>query len=81
MPRKPRLLAGYITEARAEHILASIHKTDTCWLWTKAVNRSGYGVCSVWDASLRRSVPYFVHRITYFLHTGIDPLGKFVCHT
>lgn len=51
-----------------------VRKTDTCWLWTGALNTSGYG-------HLRnhyRTVA--AHRYSYEIHCGSIPEGMFVCH-
>ncbi len=45
-----------------------------CWLWTGAMQSSGYGVHR-WGGSTRR-----VHRIAYEIQHGPIPIGLCVCH-
>jgi len=43
---------------------------DGCWYWTGAKNRLGYGQIDKVGA----------HRVAYWLHTGVDPGDREVCH-
>jgi hypothetical protein len=57
-----------------ERFWKRVRKTDTCWLWTGALDTNGYG-------NLRdyyRSVG--AHRYSYEVHFGPIPEGMFVCH-
>ena len=54
-------------EARLEQY---VNKTESCWLWTRATNGKGYGICS--DG--------LVHRAAYKLFNGPIPDGKYVLH-
>jgi hypothetical protein len=45
-----------------------------CWLWTRCVNRNGYGIAN-WFGKAR-----LAHRISYELHCAPVPPGLFVCH-
>jgi hypothetical protein len=64
---------------RAEPVLdrlwRKVTKTDTCWLWTGAVNQDGYG-------QIRSSGKLVtVHRLSYETHVGPIPKGFEVDHT
>ncbi len=45
-----------------------------CWVWTSHKSNKGYGKFTLnkryWTA----------HRLSYFIHSGINPEGKIVCH-
>lgn len=53
---------------------SKVRKTDTCWLWTGAKFKTGYGVCNV-----RRKVRT-AHRYSYEINVGPLPPGLCVCH-
>jgi hypothetical protein len=50
-----------------------IKKTPYCWNWVGYVNRLGYG--ELWNG--RHDM---AHRISWKIHHGEIPQGKFVCH-
>lgn len=50
--------------------------TDTCWLWTGAKNRSGYGHLCFGDEKST-----FAHRVSYKLFKGPITDNLFVCHS
>lgn len=45
---------------------------DDCWLWRGTLSPKGYGIFA------RKG--YRAHRISFFISTGTDPLGKLICH-
>lgn len=47
---------------------------DACWLWSLTKSTGGYGQISF--ARKNRKA----HRVAYFLHYGVDPESKLVCH-
>lgn len=53
----------------------SMRGRDECWEWAGSIATNGYASFSFgcWG--------YSAHRFSYFLHHGIDPGGKQVCHT
>jgi hypothetical protein len=51
-----------------------VHKTDTCYEWIAFKDRDGYGVMR-WE---RRHLK--AHRISWEIHFGLIPKGKFVLH-
>jgi hypothetical protein len=60
-----------------ERFWAKVEKTDSCWLWTAAVNPgTGYG-----QFAIRHGVPVQVHRYSYELANGPIPDGFDVHHT
>ncbi len=50
-----------------------VHKTDSCWEWTAAQGRRGYGVCRI--GRERRA-----HRASYIMQNGPIPGGLWVLH-
>lgn len=59
----------------AERFWPKVRKTRSCWLWTAACDRSGYG-----KISLTTSRPVRAHRVAYELLVGPIPPGMFVLH-
>lgn len=56
-----------------------VNKTDTCWLWTGAVTRDGYGQFSGPRRGEKQSKVY-AHRLSYLLHHGAIPGGAVIRH-
>lgn len=52
----------------------SIIKTPTCWLWTKSLNRYGYG-------RFHTTKHVTAHRASWELNKGVIPTDMCVCHT
>ena len=50
---------------------------NSCWLWKKALNGSGYGSTRI--RSFSKSS--MAHRISYELYIGEIPKGLYVCHS
>lgn len=48
-----------------------------CWLWTGAKFPSGYGILNY---KYKGKIINRAHRVSYILHYGDIPKGKFVCH-
>lgn len=57
----------------SEHFWARVQKTDSCWLWTKTIDKKGYG-------EVHHTKRTFAHRVSWMLHFGEIPKGLFVCH-
>lgn len=57
-----------------DKFLKRVNKTETCWLWTGALDKHGYGESKL----MGRMAP---HRISYTLFKGEIPKGMCVCHT
>lgn len=47
---------------------------DKCWTWKLTPDNGGYGMFK------KQGVAFRAHRIAYFLHYGVDPQQKLVCH-
>lgn len=45
-------------------------KSGSCWLWIRATNAKGYGICA----------EGLVHRASYKMYNGPVPEGKYVLH-
>lgn len=61
-----------------DRFLAKVHKTETCWLWTRGTNRAGYGRLSI------KGKPTFAYRLAYELFIGPIPEGlqlDHLCHS
>lgn len=56
-----------------------VHKTETCWLWTAALHRDGYGKTHTRriDGSLKH---IGAHRRSWKIHNGEIPQGILVLH-
>ena len=52
-----------------------VNKTDTCWLWTGAKLRTGYGSIRIDQKSVR------AHRVAYELVVGPIPDGLLILHS
>jgi hypothetical protein len=55
-----------------------VTKTDTCWYWTGALDRDGYGRLT--DYSSPKPKPVHAHRLSWTLHRGPVPAGLCVLH-
>ena len=58
-----------------ERFWMKVEKTESCWLWTAAINKTGYG-----DFYASRTKHVLAHRFSWVLHYGPVPDGLFVCH-
>lgn len=58
----------------AERLAVQTERSETCWRWTGARNRQGYGVMKINYRS------WFAHRVAYELSIGPIPPGMKVCH-
>lgn len=67
---------GYYTKrgtSMYDRIFLRVTKTDTCWLWTGATEKAGYG-------RIGKHPTYSVHRLAYEFAYGPIPVGMCVCH-
>lgn len=63
-----------------ERFFSFINKTETCWIWTGALNEAGYGMIS--DRSVKSgSTAKRAHRVSYEIHKGEIPPGLHILHT
>ena len=58
----------------APRFWAHTHKGDSCWTWTAARDRDGYGVMRVYGKMTK------THRVSWMLHYGSIPDGLQVLH-
>lgn len=76
-----RSVGGFKTHIRfcgvtlAEHLWSRVRKTDGCWLFTGAINTTGYGMVSLHG---KKNQP--AHRISWELVNGPIPKGLFALH-
>lgn len=54
---------------------------DSCWRWTKGVDKNGYGKLTRKVPGLRKQITLRAHREAYKLANGDIPENMFVCHT
>jgi len=64
----------YAREPIETRFFNSVDKTDTCWLWTSAIDGTGRGTIKYNGKSTG------AHRVSWILHNGEIPLGLSVCH-
>lgn len=57
-----------------ERFLKKVERTDTCWVWTAGIHKSGYG--HFWLAGTM----VYAHRASWLLHKGPIPDGLDVLH-
>ena len=57
-----------------QRFLLKVDKTDSCWIWTGARTKRGYGKFSVQGKTVS------AHRYSYLLLNGPIPDGLLVCH-
>jgi len=62
-----------LTDKQIERFWRKIEKTEGCWFWRGAIQRTGYG--NFWGRKC-----YLSHRISWFIHNGPIPDGLFVLH-
>lgn len=60
-----------------ERLYAKILKTETCWIWTGALNNKGYGVIG---APAPSKALLLAHRVSYDFHVGPIPEGLTLDH-
>ncbi len=65
------------TQSLEARFWAKVEKSDGCWLWIAATN-GHYGKIS---SSEKPHRTLLAHIVSYELHHGPVPGGKFVCHT
>lgn len=65
-----------LSEEGEQRFWSKVDKTKDCWEWKACVNEAGYGIFGV--PNMYRNDR--AHRISYRLHFGKIPKGKFVCH-
>ncbi len=68
MPHKKRSLADRFWE--------KVAKTESCWNWTGAINRFGYGKIHIGN----RTCAAGAHRASWLINVGPIPVGKHVLH-
>lgn len=61
-----------------ERFWLRVDKSGTCWLWTKCLDKDGYGVFSVRDGLI--VVTHGAHQWSWILTYGSIPKGKLVLH-
>jgi len=76
-PRRESAPFDVLTKEARKRFLSKVNQQefDDCWLWTGKIHHAGYGLFK------HGCISYAAHRVSYFLHTGIDPGPTLVCHT
>jgi hypothetical protein len=67
-----RKCANQRSRSTPEKFWARVNKTDGCWLWTAGKFKAGYGLFG--------NPPTGTHRLSWEMHYGPIPVGKYVCH-
>lgn len=57
-----------------------IRGSNECWPWHGA-NHADYGMLQTQTVRGKPHNKWMVHRVSYFLATGDDPIGYVVCHS
>lgn len=65
----------YITDAVKKRFFDKVNKTETCWIWTGAINPSGHAVIKI--EGLNRGA----HRVSYAIHKGEIPEDLMILHS
>jgi len=68
------IIDNYITKL-TKRLLSKVNKTESCWLWTGAMNSAGYGLFSF------EGKEALAHRFSYRLFTGEIPDGLVILHS
>lgn len=63
-----------------ERLFARVEKTDSCWLWTGAINTKGYGWIAA-DPPRFHHASIETHRVAWTVRVGPIPTGMCVLHT
>src|SRR4051812_18716737 len=63
------------TSAFVDRFWSRVAVSDSCWYWTAATDKNGYGKIGL---AYRN---YYAHRVAYELTYGLIPDGLFVCHS
>lgn len=72
-------MIGRPPESLDKRFWKMVNKTDSCWLWTGKLHRTGYGLISDMINGKRKDIR--AHRVSYKIHHGSLPDDMFVCHT
>ena len=65
----------YRRKPMIDRFWAKVTKSETCWLWTAATTKAGYGYLMNNERRVTTA-----HRLSWELHFGPIPDGLFVCH-
>lgn len=52
---------------------------EKCWVWQGSFRRRGYGRFAV-TVETNKDKSFAAHRIAYYLHYKIDPIGSIILH-
>lgn len=74
MSRKQRGLASWTVEQRFWRNVSQIHDDSSCWIWTGARAKSGYGLIR------KDGKRVYAHRLSYEINVGRIVAGQVVCH-
>lgn len=70
-----KLARTWLCKDLSERFWEKVNKTETCWLWTGALLKTGYGSIRINRKAER------AHRVAYELEVGPIPAGKILRHT
>jgi hypothetical protein len=70
-------LMSHLDDRVAERFYAKVRETQDCHLWTKAVDRKGYGRFGIGQPTRT----FFAHRVAIALAGVVPPDGLMVCHS
>lgn len=64
-----------------QRFVRKIYKTDSCWMWTGAKEKHGYGLAYTGIKPDGRKDRHYAHRIAYALAHGVVPADLEVMHS
>jgi hypothetical protein len=70
-----KLTKTWLCKDLRERFYAKVKKTESCWLWTGAMLKTGYGSIRINKKAER------AHRVAYELEVGEIPAGMLLRHT
>lgn len=63
-----------LSDSDSKRLWENVRKMDSCWVWTGARTKDGYGKMKAIDKV------YSVHRLSWMIHKGKIPAGMNVLH-
>lgn len=66
-----------MTVGDVSRFLGKVNRSGSCWMWTAAKDRNGYGLFKFGDT---HRVTRGAHRVAYFVANDELPKGMLVCH-